>query len=115
MGLVVYSVTCKCSECDQEYIGETARMLGTRFGEHTDGKHLNSAIAEHISSTDHRGTLDDTKNLVREKWFPRKSQEALHIHKRSPALNQDPVTSHCTIIKDHVTCSKRLGMFQTCV
>ena len=35
---MVYSV--KCSECDQEYIGETTgRMLGTRFREHTDGKH----------------------------------------------------------------------------
>ena len=85
---MVYSV--KCSECDQEYIGEMARMLGTRFREHTDGKHLNSAIAEHTSSTGHRYTLDDTKILVREeKWFPRKIREALHIHKRSPALNRD--------------------------
>ena len=67
-----------------------ARTLGTRFQEHTDGKHVNSAIAEHTSSTGHRYTLDDTKILVREdNWFPRKIQEALHIHKRSPELNQD--------------------------
>ena len=59
---VVYSV--KCSNCDQEYIGETARMLGTRFQEHTDGKHPNSAIAEHTSSTGNHYTLDDTKILV---------------------------------------------------
>ena len=31
---VVYSV--KCSECDQEYVGETVRMLGTRFRKDTD-------------------------------------------------------------------------------
>ena len=69
------------SECDQEYIGETARMLGTRFWEHTDGKHLNSAIMEHTSSTSNRCTLDDTKILVREeKWFPQKIWEAIHIH-----------------------------------
>ena len=46
---VVYSI--KCSECDQEYVGETARMLGTRFREHTGGNHPNSAIEEHTSST----------------------------------------------------------------
>ena len=45
-------------------------MLGTRFLEHTDGKHLNFAIAEHTSSTGHCYMLDDTKILVREKWFP---------------------------------------------
>ena len=56
----------KCSECDQEYIGETARMVGTRFREHTDGKHPNSAIEEHTSSTCHHYTLDDTKILVKE-------------------------------------------------
>ena len=70
------------------YIGETVRMLGTRFCEHTDGKHPNSAIMEQTSITGHRYTMDDTKILVREgKWFPRKIREALHTHKRSPALN----------------------------
>ena len=87
-GGVVYSV--KCSECDQEYVEETARMLGTRFWEHTDANHPNSAIEEHTSATSHQYTLDDTKILVREdKWFPRKIREALHIHKRYPALNRD--------------------------
>ena len=91
-----------CSEYDQEYIGETARMLGTRLWEHTDGKH-NSAIAEHTSSTSHCCTLDDTKILVTEdKWFPWKIQEALHIHKLSPALNRDRghSNSNCKYIAD---------------
>ena len=61
---VVYSV--KCRECDQEYIGETGRMVGTRFQEHTDGKHPNSVTEEHTSSTGHRYILDDTKILVKE-------------------------------------------------
>ena len=65
-------------------------MLGTRFQEHTDGKHPNSAIAELTSSSGHRYTLDDTKILVREdNWFLRKIRKALHIHKRSPALSRD--------------------------
>ena len=78
------------SERDQEYIGETSRMVGTRFQELTDRKHPNSAIMEYTSSTSHRYTLDDTKILVREeKWFMRKIWEALHSHKRSLALNRD--------------------------
>ena len=64
------------------------RILGTRFREHTDGKHPKSAIAEHTASTGNHYTLDDTNILVKEdKWFPRKIRETLHIHKRSPALN----------------------------
>ena len=86
---VVYSV--RCSGCNKEYIGETARILSTRFREHTDCKNLNSAITEHTSTTSHCYPMDDTKILVREDmWFPRKIREALHIHKRPPALNRDP-------------------------
>ena len=45
---------------------------------------------EHTLSTGHHYTLDNTKILVKEdKWFPRKIQEALHIHKRSAALRRD--------------------------
>ena len=84
---VVYSV--KCSECNQEYVGEAARMLGTRFREHTDGNHPNSAFEDHTSSTGYHYTLDDTKILMKEDtWFLRKIQGALHIHKISPALNR---------------------------
>ena len=86
--VVLYSV--KYCECDQEYIGDTARMLGTRFQEHTDGKLPNSTIVEHTLSTGHRYTLDNTKILIRDKkWLPRKIKEALHIHTRYPALNRD--------------------------
>ena len=41
---VVYSV--KCGGCEKEYIGETPKILGVRFKEHTDGTHLNSATSE---------------------------------------------------------------------
>ena len=63
---VVYSVSVV--NVTRNYIGETARMLGTR-SENTDGKHLTSAIVEHTSSTGHHYRLDDTKILVRETWF----------------------------------------------
>ena len=87
---VIYTVTC--SECDQEYIAETTRMLGTRFQEHTDGKHPNSTIAEHTSFSDHHYTLDDTK--------------ATRPPHPTPTLVMWPsghVTSHSTIIKDCAT------------
>ena len=49
---------------------DLSQIFRTRFREHTDGKNLNSAIAEHTSSTGLHYTLDDTKILVREeKWF----------------------------------------------
>ena len=67
--IVLNAVTVTCNDCDIEYISEMARMRGTRFCEHTDGKHTNSSIMEHISTTGHCYTMDDTKMLVREdKW-----------------------------------------------
>ena len=85
---VVYSV--KCGTCDKEYIGETARALGTRLKEHTDGKHQSSAITEHQQVTGHLCDTDNVKVLTQEeRFFPRKIREALKIHQRRPALNRD--------------------------
>ena len=85
---LVYSFTCK--ECQNEYIGETARTLGTRFKEHTDGKHPNSAIQEHIAKTGHQATIEDIKIISKEdKDFQRKIREAVTIHQRKPNLNRD--------------------------
>ena len=63
---VVYSMKCRGS--DKQYIVETARtlVLRMRFKEHTDGKHPNSAITEHTSTTGHIYTLPNVKVLVKE-------------------------------------------------
>ncbi len=72
------------------YIGETARTFKTRFSEHTDGKHPNSAISEHTEQTGHVFNIDDTKILVKEqKLEARKVREAICIHKERPELNRD--------------------------
>ena len=106
-------------------------MLDIRFQEHTDGKHPNSAIEEHTLSTSYHYTMDDTKILVKEdKWFPRKIQEALHIHKRFPALNRDheippSYSNSCRMtlrscdqatlpLKSPCDMDKTSGMFQPC-
>ena len=52
--------------CEKEYIGKTARTLGVGFKEHTNGKHLNSAITEHTFTTGHKYTLADVNVLVKE-------------------------------------------------
>ena len=83
----------KCGGCEKEYIGETARTLGVRFKEHTDGKHPNSAVTAHTSTTGHKYSLADVKVLVREDSdLKRKVKEAIAIHKKknSPELRQRP-------------------------
>ena len=85
---VVYSV--QCGGCDKEYVGETARSLGVRFKEHTDGNHPSSAICEHMTNTGHRVNMEEVQVLAQEdKKVPRRIREALKIHQRSPALNRD--------------------------
>ena len=67
-----------------------ARILGTRFHKHMDGKHPNSAVTEHTANTGHTYTLDDVKDLVKEERnFDRKVLKALTIHKHEPELNRD--------------------------
>ena len=85
---VVYSM--KCVQCGKLYIGETARSLGARFKEHTDGKHPSSAVTEHMSATGHWFTMDSTKVVSKEEQtFKRKIKEAMTIHQQKPELNRD--------------------------
>ena len=70
-------------------MGESGRTLGIRFKEHTSGK-TNSAITEHFETTGHHTSMESVKVLAQEdRWLPRKIREAIHIHKRRPALNRD--------------------------
>ena len=85
---LVYSLSC--NNCPATYVGETARTLGTRFKEHTDGKHTSSAVWEHIDATGHSYSMDKVKILAREdNFFHRKIREALKIHQHLPSLNRD--------------------------
>ena len=84
----VYSIVC--DTCKKEYVGESGRTVGIRYGEHTDGKH-SSAIYDHISKTGHTCcSLENVKVIDREdKYWARKYRESIHIHKRQPKLNRD--------------------------
>ena len=67
-GETVYGVAynIKCCDCANEYNGEMARMLSTKFSKYTSGKHPNSTTTEHTAATGHCYTMNDTKILVRE-------------------------------------------------
>jgi len=53
-------------------------------------KHPNSAITEHIQETGHTFDIDNTKILGKEEGKTRRQiLEALKIHQRNPALNNN--------------------------
>ena len=85
---LVYQISCQ--NCDNTYIGETGRNMGTRFKEHTSRKGTNSAMKEHLETAGHRCTLDEVKILDKEdNWYKRKVKEAISIQRHRPSLNRD--------------------------
>ena len=82
---VAYDI--QCTECDQHYIGETARTLGTRIKEHLSCRQPLSAISEHKLNTGHQCSMKDVKILDHENW--RKIKEAINIHREKPTLHRD--------------------------
>ena len=85
---VVYQITCE--DCNQDYIGETARALDVRFKEHKKVKGPLTAIGEHLSGTGHTIDTENIKVLDNEEqWFRRKIKEALYIQEGNPPLNRD--------------------------
>ena len=87
---VVYDI--QCPECDQHYIGETARTLGTRIKEHLSCHQPLSAISEHKLNTGHQCSMKDVNILDHEEnWHRRKIKEVINIHRKKPTLNRDVV------------------------
>ena len=58
---VVYDITC--NDCGEHYIGETARTLEKRLGEHQ--KQTTSAIREHQSQAITRSTGKESRFLIK--------------------------------------------------
>ena len=79
-----------CPQCDQSYIGETERTLGTRLKEHLRHSDNPTAVREHMNKTGHSVTDQDVKVIGREdQWLKRKITEAVAIRKHHPSLNRD--------------------------
>ena len=83
---VIYHI--KCENCQNDYIGETARTLGTRLKEHVTRS--SSAVHEHCDNTGHNIEADNTTILTSEDSnIKRKVKEAILIKQRRPSLNRD--------------------------
>ena len=83
---LVYGIAC--NDCGEHYIGETARTLKKRLGEHQ--KQTTTAIREHESQANQEIDWEWVKILDKESIdVKRKIKEAIHIRRQLPTLNKD--------------------------
>ena len=88
---VIYNVKCKNYDCD--YVGETARALGTTLKE--DQSRTSAAVHEHCSIAGHSIIPDNVKvtlaedNTLKRRLGSTRLAEALEIKTRRPSLNRD--------------------------
>ena len=82
---MVYDI--QCPDCNQHYIGETVRSLGTQVKEHLSCRQPLSAISKHKLNSGHQCsmTLRDVKIVdLEENWHGKKSKRPLiNIHRGS--------------------------------
>ena len=92
---VIYRYKCNRVECDEEYIGESARNFAERFKEHL--KTL-SPIHDHSVISGHSVTIDNFKIVGREDQnLMRTTKEALYIRVNNPSLNKNIGNTICHI------------------
>ena len=97
---VIYRFKCNRVECDEEYIGKSARNFGERFKEHQKAP---SPIHDHINSSGHTVSIEDFSILAREDQnFLRTIKEAIYIRANNPSLNRNVGKFHLPPIWDEV-------------
>ena len=84
---VIYSYQCSHLACDEEYIGETARILGERRKQHL--KQL-SPIQAHTQQAGHSITESSFNIIGREDWRQASTiKESIFIMVNKSTLNQN--------------------------
>ena len=84
---IIYWFKCGRTECDEEYIGESARTFEERYREHLKAP---SPIFEHENITGHKTTLGNFKIIAREcQNMARAIKEAIYIRVNNPTLNRN--------------------------
>ena len=84
---IIYWYRCGRTECDDEYIGESARTFEERFKEHLKAP---SPIYEHDNTTGHKTSVENFKIIGREgHGISRTIQEAIYIRVNNPTLNRN--------------------------
>ena len=85
---VIYKIPCK--GCDEFYIGETGRSLGTRLKEHRSKRDNPTAVAEHCAQRLHSISEEGISVVAREdNWWRRKIRESIEIRTQRPGINRD--------------------------
>ena len=84
---VIYSYQCPHLDCDEEYIGETSRMLGEKRKEHLK---QSSPIHRHAQTTGHTIENSNINIMGREdQGHGRTIKESIYIRVNNPTLNQN--------------------------
>ena len=97
---IIYRFKCDRVECDEEYIGESARTFGERFKEHL--KHP-SPIFDHNTITGHDTTINNFSVVGREdNNLMRLIKEAIYIRVNNPSLNKNIGKYHLPHVWDEV-------------
>ena len=97
---VIYRFKCNRVECNEEYIGQSARNFGERFKEHQKAP---SPIRDHINISGHTVSIEDFSILAREDQnLLRTIKEAIYIRPNNPSLNRNVGKFHLSCIWDEV-------------
>ena len=97
---IIYRYKCDRVECEDEYIGESARTFGERFKEHLK---YPSPIHDHTTITGHDTTIDNFTIVGREEHnLIRLIKEAIYIRVNSPSLNKNIGKYHLPHVWDEV-------------
>ena len=86
-GGIIYRYRCDRLECDEEYIGESARTFGERFREHLKAP---SPIHYHCNTSGHTTVLDNFSIVGSEDHnLMRLIKKAIYIRVNNPSLNRN--------------------------
>ena len=97
---VIYRYSCDRVECNEEYIGESARTFAERFKEHQKAPF---PIYDHSSRSGHEVNIDSFSIVRREEQnLIRTIKEALYIRVNNPSLNKNIGKYHVPHIWDGV-------------
>ena len=100
---VIYKYTCDKVECNEEYIGESARTFAERFKEHQMAP---SPIYDHSIRSGHEINIDNFSIVGREDQnLTRTIKEALYIRVNNPSLNKNIGKYHLPHRWDEVLCN----------
>ena len=84
---IIYWFKCSKTECNDEYIGESARTFEEWYKEHLKPP---SPIFEHQKTTGHTTTVDNFKIIGREgQNMARTTKGAIYIRGNNPTMNRN--------------------------